>query len=171
MTTYKVAHTIQPGEYSTSGGTEGTSHEGSVAKVNGNRNVPYLNRNDSKRNLNLNWFDNDWNANYRFLAVRHFHDFSRFNRREFCLRAACAIRRASDRLLREIPRGVRTSSYQALACPMRAGGAVSGGQFVRCIDQQALFFPHARCSSRGSNTQSREGTLRLFWTRVGRGWF
>lgn len=58
------------------GGTDGASHEGSVAKVNGNRNVPYLNRNDSKRNLNLNWFDNDWNSDYRFLAVRHSHDFS-----------------------------------------------------------------------------------------------
>lgn len=36
---------------------------------NGNRNVPYLYFND-KRKLNLNWYDNDWNANYRFLAVR-----------------------------------------------------------------------------------------------------
>jgi hypothetical protein len=50
--------------------------QGSVAKVNGNRNVPYLDRNGSKRNLNLNWWDNDWNANYRFLAVRHSHCFS-----------------------------------------------------------------------------------------------
>lgn len=38
---------------------------------NGNRNVPYLNRNGSKRNLNLNWIDNDWNENYRFAAVRN----------------------------------------------------------------------------------------------------
>lgn len=59
------------------GGTDGAFHEGSVAEVNDNRNVPYLNRNDSKRNLNLNWFDSDWNGNYRFLAVRHSHDFSR----------------------------------------------------------------------------------------------
>lgn len=51
--------------------------QGSVGKVNGNRNVPYLNRNDSKRNLNLNWWDNDWNANYRFLGVRHYYCFSR----------------------------------------------------------------------------------------------
>jgi hypothetical protein len=50
--------------------------QGSVGKVNGNRNVPYLNRNDSKRNLNLNWWDNDWNANYRFLGVRHYYCFS-----------------------------------------------------------------------------------------------
>jgi hypothetical protein len=41
---------------------------GSVAKVNGNRNVPNLNKDGSKRNLNLNWWDNDWNGNYRFLA-------------------------------------------------------------------------------------------------------
>ncbi len=50
--------------------------QGSVAKVNGNRNVPYLNRNDSERNLNLNWRDNDWNAIYRFLAVRYSYCFS-----------------------------------------------------------------------------------------------
>lgn len=37
---------------------------------NGNLNVPILNENDGRRNLNLNWFDNDWNPNYRFLAVR-----------------------------------------------------------------------------------------------------
>lgn len=50
--------------------------QGSVAKVNGNRNVLYLNKDGSKRNLNLNWFDNDWNSNYRFLAVRHYYCFS-----------------------------------------------------------------------------------------------
>jgi len=59
------------------GGMDGTPARGSVAKVNGNRNVPYLNRNDAKRNLNLNWWNNDWNGNCRFLAVRHCHDFSR----------------------------------------------------------------------------------------------
>lgn len=42
----------------------------------GNRNVPYLNKNDSKRNLNLNWFDNDWNDYWRFLTVRKFIRFS-----------------------------------------------------------------------------------------------
>lgn len=55
------------------GGADGASHKGSVAKVNGNRNVPYLNEDDSKRNLNLNWWNDDWNPDYRFLAVRHFH--------------------------------------------------------------------------------------------------
>jgi len=82
------------------GGTDGTSHKGSVAKVNGNRNVPYLNRNDSKRKLNLNWFDNDWNPMYRFLAVRHFHDFSRyFKRREFYFATVYATHRAFDQFL------------------------------------------------------------------------
>lgn len=37
---------------------------------NGNRNVPYLDNWNDKRKLNLNWFDNRWNANCRFLAVR-----------------------------------------------------------------------------------------------------
>jgi hypothetical protein len=46
---------------------------GSVwTNADGNRNVPYLNVNDDKRKLNLNWLDNDWNANYRFLAVRKY---------------------------------------------------------------------------------------------------
>src|SRR3989344_7590643 len=43
----------------------------SVAKVNLNRNVPELWNDNGKRKLNLNWFDNDWNRNYRFLGVRH----------------------------------------------------------------------------------------------------
>ena len=43
---------------------------------NGNRNVPYLDSNDAKRNLNLNWNDNHWNDNCRFLALRQsFHSF------------------------------------------------------------------------------------------------
>jgi hypothetical protein len=37
--------------------------------------VPYLNVNDNKRKLNLDWFDNDWNAYYRFLGVRQFFIF------------------------------------------------------------------------------------------------
>ena len=49
----------------------------SVAKINGNRRVPYLNRNNAKRNLNLNNWDGNWNANYRFLAVRNDFNFSR----------------------------------------------------------------------------------------------
>jgi hypothetical protein len=53
-------------------GLDGMAYIGSVwQNRNGNRNVPYLNRNDSKRNLNLNWIDNDWNEIYRFAAVRN----------------------------------------------------------------------------------------------------
>ena len=54
----------------------------------GNRHVPYLNRwNDDRRNLNLNYLENDWNGNYRFLAVRNFYHFSldNFISGEFCL--------------------------------------------------------------------------------------
>ena len=53
------------------------SRTSSVGRVNGNRNVPYLNKDGSKRNLNLNRWDNDWNSNYRFLAVRYSRCFSR----------------------------------------------------------------------------------------------
>jgi len=112
LATYKVAHTIQPREHSTGGGTDGASHKGSVAKINGNRNVPYLNKDDSKRNLNLNWWNNDWNPIYRFLAVRNSRDFSRLNWREFCFAIACAIRRAFGRLQPDIPRGGQIFSYQ-----------------------------------------------------------
>lgn len=35
-------------------------------------NVSYLNLNPTYRNLNLNAFDNDWNENCEFLAVRDF---------------------------------------------------------------------------------------------------
>ena len=58
------------------GGSDGALHEGSVAKIGDNRNVPELNKDDSKRNLNLNRWNDDWNPHYRFLAVRYFHDFS-----------------------------------------------------------------------------------------------
>lgn len=43
---------------------------GSVGKVSGRRYVPFLSRNDSKRNLSLGWWVDDWDAGYRFLAVR-----------------------------------------------------------------------------------------------------
>jgi hypothetical protein len=50
--------------------------QGSVAKVNFDRNVLNLNRDGSNRNLNLNNWDGDWNDNYRFLAVRYYRCFS-----------------------------------------------------------------------------------------------
>lgn len=37
---------------------------------NGNVYVPYFYRNDSQRNLNLNWIDNDFNSHCRFLVAR-----------------------------------------------------------------------------------------------------
>jgi hypothetical protein len=43
---------------------------GSVAKVFGNRRVACLGRCDAERNLGLYWFDDDWDAYVRFLAVR-----------------------------------------------------------------------------------------------------
>ncbi len=68
-----IPHTIQPREQSKGGGTEGIPHVGSVASIDGKQHVAYLNRNDTKRNLNLNWRDNDWNDIYRFAAVRNSH--------------------------------------------------------------------------------------------------
>ena len=38
--------------------------------LDGNSYVPNLNWNGDKRNLNRNRFGNEWNENYRFLAVR-----------------------------------------------------------------------------------------------------
>lgn len=43
----------------------------SVARVDGDRRVPYLVRDDSKRNLYLAWWDDGWDSHYRFLAVRN----------------------------------------------------------------------------------------------------
>lgn len=37
---------------------------------NGNWNVAYLDNWNGKRKLNLNWFNNRWNRNYRVLAFR-----------------------------------------------------------------------------------------------------
>ena len=40
---------------------------------NGNRNFPYLNRNDRKRYVNLTWMnrlDNEWNDNWGFFLSR-----------------------------------------------------------------------------------------------------
>lgn len=67
------------------GGMDDILYIGSVGNVNGNRNVAYLDHNDRKRNLNLNWFDNDWNDSYRFLAVRNYFHSSAVKRRKFVL--------------------------------------------------------------------------------------
>lgn len=44
---------------------------GSVCKVHGHRDVAYLYGGDSKRRLNLAWFDGVWHGYCRFLAVRN----------------------------------------------------------------------------------------------------
>lgn len=43
---------------------------GSVARVRGRRRVPYLYRDRARRDLNLRWWDGDWDDVCRFLAVR-----------------------------------------------------------------------------------------------------
>jgi len=69
----KSPNAIQSQDYSRGGVIDDirTIFKGSVCvNSNGNRCVAYLNRNDSKRNLNLNRVDNRWNDNCRFLARR-----------------------------------------------------------------------------------------------------
>lgn len=56
---------------------------------NGNRNVAYLNLNDSKRKLNLNYYDNDWNENCRFAAVRKLLYSPRSKSGSFCCNCFC----------------------------------------------------------------------------------
>lgn len=67
------------------GGLGVTSYKGSVCKLDGNQHVPELWYDNSKRNLNLNWWDNDWNANYRFLAVRNYFFILTISSEEFFL--------------------------------------------------------------------------------------
>jgi len=63
---------IQSQEYSKDGVLDGVLDIGSVWRnLNGNRNVAVLYSDGGNRNLNLNWFENDWNADYRFAAVRN----------------------------------------------------------------------------------------------------
>lgn len=44
---------------------------GSVGGVGGGRDVPYLRRVDSGRDLDLGWWGSDWGVYYRFLGVRN----------------------------------------------------------------------------------------------------
>ena len=60
--------TIQSEEYSTDGDTDDILANSWVNR-NGNRNVAYLWNDNGNRKLNLNWYENMWNDNYRFLAV------------------------------------------------------------------------------------------------------
>ena len=70
---FKIPNNIQSEDYSTDGGLGDIAYNGSVwQNSNGNRYCPYLNRNGLKRDLNLNWIENDWNDICRFAAVRKF---------------------------------------------------------------------------------------------------
>lgn len=71
---------IQLFELSGSSGLDGTLCNKKWRNPNGNVHVPYLNRNDSNRNLNLNWFEGDWNPNWRFAARKYFHQDISANR-------------------------------------------------------------------------------------------
>lgn len=74
---FEIPNKIQPQEYSRGGDTDDTLRIGSVWwSSDGDRDVPYLYRNGSKRNLNLNWVENDWNERCRFAAVRNSLYFS-----------------------------------------------------------------------------------------------
>lgn len=42
-----------------------------MCNVDANRHVLELWSDDDKRNVNLNYWDDDWNRNYRFLRVRN----------------------------------------------------------------------------------------------------
>ena len=55
-----------------------------TARVDDNVNVPVLNSNGAKRDLNLNWWDNDWPDNWRLLSVRYVPRFSSFSGGVFC---------------------------------------------------------------------------------------
>ncbi len=66
----QIPNSIQSGEFSMDGGVDGVLHI-SWRDSDGNLYVPYLNDWNGERNLNLNYLENDWNGNYRFLAFRN----------------------------------------------------------------------------------------------------
>ena len=47
--------------------------------LSGYRSVPVLDSDDAKRELDLDWFERDWDANYRFLAVRKYENSNSLN--------------------------------------------------------------------------------------------
>ena len=74
------------------------NNNGSVwQNANGNRNVACLNRDASKRNLNLNWVENDWNEICRFAAVRNSLLTPTVILWEHCFAVVSATRQASYR--------------------------------------------------------------------------
>jgi len=56
------------------------------AKVSRNRYVSYLNRNDAKRNLNLNNWQNDWSDDWGFLGAQQSRFLPRLFLGEFLYR-------------------------------------------------------------------------------------
>ena len=80
---YRMRFSLE--SYSRGSGRGDILHISAWVGRSGNRNVAYLNRNGSKRNLNLNWYDNDWNDNCRFLAVGNSLCFPSFFRMGFIL--------------------------------------------------------------------------------------
>src|SRR3989344_4685206 len=72
---------------------------------NGNRYVLYLYWNDGAWNWNVNWLDNDWNANNPSAVLATLFISLPAFRRSFVLRAGLASRRAFFRSLRVLPRG------------------------------------------------------------------
>ncbi len=81
----------------------------------GNRNVPYLYKDDNERNLNLNWWDNEWNDNYRFMAVcNRLQTSSSFGGEVAISEAASSSLRADGRFHLTAGRIADTSWYPAL---------------------------------------------------------
>ena len=76
MEDLKIPNKIQLQEYSKSSDIDDILRVYVWRNPSGNRNVAYLNRYDAKRNLNLNYFDDDWNEYYRFAAVRNDYFFT-----------------------------------------------------------------------------------------------
>ena len=83
-----MPNSIQPREYSKGGVPDGILRKfGSVwVHPNGNRNVVYLTSDGRKRNLNLNWNDNDWTGVCRFLAFRQCFISPLLIRGSFCFK-------------------------------------------------------------------------------------
>ena len=71
---------------------------------NGNRYVLYLYWNDDAWNWNVNWLDNDWNANNPSAVLATLFISLPFGE-SFVLRADLASRRAFYRSLRFLPKG------------------------------------------------------------------
>lgn len=127
----EAQNSIQSGVLSTDGATgsvlDDTLRIGGSVWVDPNRNryVSYLNENAGKRNVNLNYLDNDWNKHVRFLAVRNFLDGIYCARPGFrawgvsCFSHAdrASIRRSAFRFLSAVVRALRMYAAQRASFP------------------------------------------------------